>query len=483
MQLSIRIRLFLAILAATALVAVGMLLIMQWSINRGFLQFVNTLDQERFERLAVLLEESYDARQGWEELSAEPRRLLPLLLRTLPEGELPPEHLARLERRLAAGRGRDPFDPHAPPPPGGGNRFEFRVQLFDAEQRLLLGPTLHDGAGELRPLRRDGRVIGYLGLLPQRDLSDVRQLRFLRQQKLALLLVAGLMLAVSALLALPLAGRLLRPIRALAAATRGLAAGDYASRVPVATQDELGQLAGDFNRLARTLEENENSRRQWVADISHELRTPLAVLRGEIEALQDGVRPSSPAALASLHGEVLRLARLVDDLHQLSLADLGALQYRKESVDLRALLDAALAPLRAAASEDGLTLAVELESDCPVFADPQRLQQLFANLCDNALKYTDRPGCIEVRLQRRGMQALFAISDSAPGVPAAELGRLFERLYRVEGSRNRASGGSGLGLAICRSIVAAHDGEISAAASPTGGVTIRVRLPLERRTP
>ena len=137
----------------------------------------------------------------------------------------------------------------------------------------------------MRPLRHNGRVVGYLGLLPRKGLTDLHQLRFVRQQKLALALVAGLMLLVSALLALPVANRLVRPIRALAVGTRRLSAGSYVTRVPVDSGDELGQLARDFNALALVLEKNEQARRQWVADISHELRTPLAILRGEIEVV------------------------------------------------------------------------------------------------------------------------------------------------------------------------------------------------------
>jgi two-component system sensor histidine kinase BaeS len=277
-----------------------------------------------------------------------------------------------------------------------------------------------------------------------------------------------------------LARRLVRPIRALASATHRLAAGQFDIRVPVGSSDELGHLARDFNSLAVTLEKNEQARRQWVADISHELRTPLAVLRGEIEALQDGIRQPTPDSVRSLHGEVLRLSRLVDDLYQLSLSDLGALTYRKENLDVAELLTEALTSYRPELAQKEIRLTLELprRGTAKVFGDPERLHQLFANVLDNALKYTDAGGALAIRLDVGDGQARLDFQDSAPGVPESKLERLFDRLYRVETSRNRAAGGAGLGLAICRNIVEAHAGRITAQPSPLGGVWIRITLPL-----
>lgn len=476
MKIGIKHRLFLVLLAATGLVALGMFAIMQWSIDRGFLQYVNTLEQERLESLAGELEQAYAAEGSWESLRERPEELLRLTIRSLSPELISPEQRRRLERRLErrlhAGERRG----EAPPPPP--QSFERRVVLLDAGHRPVLGPISGVGQEEMRPLRQDGRVVGYLGLLPRKGLTDLHQLRFVRQQKLALALVAGLMLLVSALLALPVANRLVRPIRALAVGTRRLSAGSYVTRVPVDSGDELGQLARDFNALALVLEKNEQARRQWVADISHELRTPLSILRGEIEALQDGVRTATPEALGSLHGEVMRLGRLVDDLYQLAISDLGALSYRKESVDLGRLLAEALEPFRGACAAKAISLECE-QPPGPVllFADAERMRQLLDNLLENSLRYTDAGGRIEVRLESGAGVATLHLLDSAPGVPEAEIGRLFERLYRVESSRSRATGGAGLGLSICRNIVEAHDGDISARPSPQGGLWVTVTLP------
>lgn len=478
MRIDIKYRLFLSMLAATGAVVLCMWLIVQWSIDRGFLRYVNTLEQERLGILATELEQAYAERGNWDFLREEPVSWLRLMLRTQPSGPVDPEQLRRLEKRLERWRERE----QQPPEPGKSQRpqaFERRVLLLDAARQPLFGPAEQADAVELRPLRQEGAVVGYLGLVPRQSVYEGHQLQFVRQQKLALAIIAAVTLLISALIALPLAQHLVRPIRALVAATRRLAAGDYASRVPVGSSDELGQLARDFNSLALTLEQNEQARRQWVADISHELRTPLTVLRGEIEALQDGVRQSSPETLQSLHAEVLHLARLVDDLYQLSLTDLGGLSYRKRPLELGQTLGLAVEAVRPRFEHKGLELALELPAaPIQVFADPERLHQLFSNLLDNALNYTEAGGRLEIRVETAAGLASLHFRDSAPGVPEAELDRLFERLYRVESSRSRATGGAGLGLAICRNIVAAHEGTIGARPSPLGGLWIWIQLPL-----
>ncbi|WP_305045214.1 ATP-binding protein [Geoalkalibacter sp.] len=478
MRIGIKYRLFLAMLAATAAVVLCMWLIMQWSINRGFLRYVNTLDQERLATLAGELEQAYAERGGWDFLGTEPVAWLRARVRNTQGGARLPEPPKKEEARAESRRDKeDPASGRSP----RSQPFERRILLLDAARRPLVTPREMPSTDiPLRTLRHQGVAIGYLGLAPRQSAFDTYQLQFVRQQKFALALVAGATLLISALIALPLAKRLVRPVKTLAAATHRLSAGAYDTRVPVTGDDELGQLARDFNSLALTLEKNEQARRQWIADISHELRTPLAVLRGEIEALQDGIRPTSAEALHSLHAEALHLNRLVDDLYQLALSDLGALSYRKIRLDLGEALDDSLELYQSAFADKNIAVKVDPTDAKPlfVFADPERLHQLFCNLLDNALKYTDSGGRLELSLDADEKYAFIHLHDSAPGVPESELERLFERLYRVEGSRRRATGGAGLGLAICRNIVEAHEGTIEARLSPLGGLWIRVKLPL-----
>jgi two-component system sensor histidine kinase BaeS len=215
-----------------------------------------------------------------------------------------------------------------------------------------------------------------------------------------------------------------------------------------------------------------------MADVSHELRTPLAVLRGELEALQDGVRRPDSAAFSSLQSEVALLTKLVDDLHQLSLSDLGALAYRKSAVNASALLQLSVAAFRERFQHKSIQLTTHLHPEAVIFGDPDRLNQLFNNLMENSLRYTDDGGQLEVETELRQQRLIIHWRDSAPGISDEQLALIFERFYRAESSRNRASGGSGLGLAICAKIVEAHDGRLYADHSALGGVQITVELPL-----
>ena len=487
MNVRIQYKLFLAMLAAVAAVVLCMFLIMRWSFDRGFLRYVYTLDQDRLDAVAGRLEEAYAAEGSWRFLADDPAGWRQLLLLSLadrlreasPPGAEGGEGAAeRMRPRGRDGAGRHGMGPPRLPPPGGG--FVRRVVLLDEAKRRIMGPA--DQIGELmwKPLTHDGKTVGYVGVLPPRIVSDIRQVRFVEEQRKAFGIIALVMAVAAALLSIPLARQMVRRIRELADATHRLASGKYDVRVPSDSSDELGQLARDFNTLALTLEKNEQARRQWVADISHELRTPLSVLRGEIEAMQDGVRPATPQAIGALHGEVTKLARLVNDLYELSLADLGALAYRRTDTDLAVLLSQELELYRPEFAARGVALEAMPPAGkaFPVFADPDRLHQLFANLLENSLKYTEAGGRLEVLVERTGRKAVLHFQDSGPGVPEAEMGRLFDRLYRVEGSRSRATGGAGLGLAICKNIVEAHDGTIAASPSPLGGLRVRVELPL-----
>ena len=189
------------------------------------------------------------------------------------------------------------------------------------------------------------------------------------------------------------------------------------------------------------------------------------------------MRPLDQAAVSSLASETSRLARLVEDLHTLSLSDLGALTYYKEPLAIAEVVEDVLDAQRRALTEQGLEVRTELDTAARVLGDEARLGQVFANLLQNSVRYTDAPGTIAVRAEHRGDRVIVTWEDSAPGVPGDELQRLTERLYRVEGSRNRASGGAGLGLAIAKAIVEGHGGTLSARASTLGGLAIEIALP------
>lgn len=490
MKLNLTTKFFFNLLAAIVIVVIAMVCLIQYSFDRGFLDYVNTIEAKRLKTLAESLENAYGKNGGWEFLSDNPRILKGFLRDSMPEdsGLGGPNGFPENGR---PGRPDGPPGPPAsfkpgranrPPPrnaPGATQLFEHRIVLIDGNGNTLFGPPDYPAHMKTIPLKYDHKPVGSLGLIPQQHLTENLQLRFVKKQKKAFLIIALLTACVAVFLSLPLARQMVKRIKALAVATHRLTAGYYDTRLPVGAKDELGRLIRDFNTLANTLARNEQMRRRFVADISHELRTPLAVLRGEIEALQDNVRTATPETLSSLHAEVMHLDRLVGDLFQLSLSDMGALTYRKEILDLAALLGETMKSFKSRFSQKtiSVTLNRPSEGDFRLFGDPGRLQQLFDNLLSNSLRYTDPGGQLHMELERSDNMLTIILQDSAPGVGYAEMNKLFDRLYRVESSRNRASGGAGLGLAICKKIVEAHEGTIVAGPSDLGGILIKIELP------
>jgi len=497
MKIGITHKLFLAILTASILSVASMVIIMQWKLDRGFLNYINSVEQSGLTRLAEKLERDYAKTGNWDFVQQdqaywfltvnESMHVLPLNGR--PSGQQnesplgPPPEL--LLHKPTPKTFIDQDGPRSPSmPPHVARDIDQRLFLLNFDKKTVISRIEVPENSPATTLRSNGRIIGYLGFMKRTKVSDPFQSRFLKDQNQALAIVAVLVVILAAILSLLLAARLIKPVKALADATHSLAAGDQTVRVPVNSKDELGQLAEDFNSLAIALERNDQARRRWVADISHELRTPLAILRGEIEAFLDGVRQPSQEAITSLHGEVLRLGRLVEDLYQLSLSDLCAMTYKKTDQDCAKILLDAVDSFDAefAAKDISIKTDVPVDSHKLVFMDEERLHQLFSNLLENSLKYTNNGGMLNVSLEYSGEHVEIRFADSAPGVPPESMALLFDRLYRVEGSRNRALGGAGLGLSICKSIAEAHGGSIEACDSQLEGLCIKIVLPLSGRT-
>jgi two-component system, OmpR family, sensor histidine kinase BaeS len=263
------------------------------------------------------------------------------------------------------------------------------------------------------------------------------------------------------------------PIGDVMDAASRVANGDYSARAPVRGPQEVRDLAEAFNEMATRIETGERQRRNLVADVTHELRTPLSVIQGRIEGMLDGMYTSDREHLGLVLQQTTVLARLLDDLSLLSKAEAGALRLERERVSPSELVDAAIAAYRAEADERGSTLQAVVSDDVAlVDVDRVRIGEVLSNLLTNALRYTPRGGTITVSAERAdGGGVAFAVSDTGPGIPAAEVPHVFDRFARSADSR-----GSGLGLAIARSLVQAHGGTI-AARSDASGTTIRFVLP------
>ncbi|WP_433790148.1 sensor histidine kinase [Actinoplanes sp. CA-252034] len=295
-------------------------------------------------------------------------------------------------------------------------------------------------------------------------------------QQPALLGVAALLL-LAAVGTAAIARRVSRPVRLLTGASLQLAAGRLDVRVPTRGQDELARLSGAFNAMAEALQRSEERQRRLVADVAHELRTPLSNLRGYLEGLADGVIEPSTELFASLHEETLLQRRILDDLQVLALAEAGELGYDPVPFDLSELTEMAATAHRVVAGNAGIDVVVDAPEPVEVCADPDRLRQVVGNLMSNAIRYTDAGGRVELTVSRDGPDAVLTVRDTGVGMNADEVARVFDRFWRADPARQRATGGSGLGLTIVRRIIADQGGDVTATSKPGLGTMFTVRLP------
>ncbi len=270
-----------------------------------------------------------------------------------------------------------------------------------------------------------------------------------------------------------LASRLSRPLAELTYATHDIAAGDYGKQVELGSTTEIAELGEAFNSLSQSLERNEALRRNMVADVAHELRTPLVTLRGLIEAIQDGVVEPDSATIDSLLEDTLLLGRLVDDLQQLALAEAGKLELELVEADAAEIVRGVVARFEPEANSKKIQLALDLPENLPsIRADEARIAQVLNNLVRNSLMHLEEGGSITLGARAADTKVTFSVEDTGQGIDAEELPYIFERFYRTDRSRARATGGAGLGLSIARGLVEAHGGRIWAESTKGRGTAV-----------
>ena len=471
------------------MIVVIMVAVLRYYGARNFADYVNKMEMARLDTLVQKLAVAYRQDQGWERLRHNFPRWHELTRPQRHRGLPHPPGPSPGPPEFAGPEGPPGQEPPPPPPPHGPLGYRpppppppgARISLFDADKKPLMGRA-HTSAGHvLKAIKVNGKIVGWLGIRKEKHLTHPLDVEFAERQARAFYVVGGCVFLLAMVVSFFFARHLLAPIKKLMAGTRAISARRFDTRIDVKTGDELGQLAADFNHMAQAMENYERLRQQWISDISHELRTPLSILRAEIEALQDGIRNPSPETLESLHGEVLHLSKIVYDLHDISLADAGMLSIRRKPVNPVQVLDETLKTFQTRLAAREITILQEPAAEEEQFlisGDADRLRQIYGNILENTLRYTDSPGVLQIRREVKQGKLSLNFLDSGPGVPAASLDRLFDRLYRVDYSRSRRQGGSGLGLAICKSLVEAMDGEIKAMAAPSGGLGIEILFPL-----
>ncbi|WP_048690180.1 ATP-binding protein [Catenovulum maritimum] len=480
MVLKIRHKLFIAIGLSNILVVALIFIGMSWIFNLTFNEYIKQSHQQNLTPLIQLLTERYQAEHSWQWLENNPRAWRGLLA----EGN-------RVRNQAEPNRGdlrgpRPPRDATEPRNPRQSRKARNLLLLKDTKGKLIIGneiPKYERSKFQWLELKTpNNQIIGYLGFHnPTKLYSDANNtFATSLMTKSGEIALAILILALA--IALPVSRYLVTPINKLQQAMKRLTSGDFKNieTLPISGRDELADLAASFNILAMTLQKNLNARQQWIADISHELRTPMAILRSELEALEDEIIPLDKQAVQSLHSEILRLSALIDDLYQLSSSDIGALNYHRTSLNLTSLLEDIKQQYTLELKDKDLSFnLVSEDTEAMVFGDENRLLQLFRNLMNNSINYTHKPGLIDCTLKLiSNNQLQITWQDSSPGVTDQELEKLTKPLYRSESTRNLQLNGSGLGLSLCQRITQAHQGTLKINHSKLGGIQIIITLPV-----
>ncbi len=499
LKIAHQLSLLMVALVVLAVVVVGGLTV--WNLKRGFSEYLRLRDDEQLARLVQLVERRAAHEPDMEWLRGNRQALRELLSelagrepRNIQDGrDDPPPRERPPPRDNPAGDDRPPprddsnaRDDRPPPPPGS---LQQRVLIRDTQGRRLVGREVPGGVRvSVREVKVKGQVVATLELLQEAQPEGV-DARFLQRQYVGLITAALGTIVAAILAALWIGGRWSRPLRALQAATQRIAHGDLSMQIPVGRAPgalhsgavEIDGLIADVNAMAQALAELESARSRWIAEISHELRTPLAVLRGELESIEDGARQPTQGVMSSLREEVMQLTRLVEDLHLLAVADIGAMPCEMVRGDADEALRRIARRFETRANQLGLHMEI-LSPGKPVAVqwDFGRIEQLLSNLLENCLRYTTAPGNIRVCWQVQSHVLTLVVEDSPPGVATEHLVRMFAPLFRVDAARGRTGQqGSGLGLSIAQAIVRAHRGSVTAKASALGGVAITVELPLQ----
>jgi len=503
--MKIQSKLFSILFLFSLLLVVAVVLVTQRSIDQGMIDYVNKKELNLLKPYAPEFVAIYKTENGWHTLKDNHDWFQRLLRKAQNAQRLTELGLTDGDDYQRASEFRPPKkarDGRRPPrkkdrnhPPRANKKGKFPTKdkrplarehhvsfaLLDKNKGLVVGDYPMHRDYTYSPLLHLNEVIGYFAVSKRSRLTEGYEFDFIEQQKHYLWLLAiGIMILV-ALVSYPLSRHLVKPIRDLAKGMATLTQGNYQTQLPITRADEFSDLATDFNELAHTLLNNEEARKRWIANISHELRTPVAILKGELEAVIDGVRALDMTQIESAHQEVIHLQKLIEDLHALTSADVGGMKYQKAPVELVNFIGQLQQKYSGYTLEHGMVVNFETAlTQCTLAIDETRFCQLMDNLINNCVKYALEGDTICISLAENHKHVVIVIEDNGIGVEEQHLPNLFEHLYRVESARNRKTGGSGLGLSICRHIVDGHQGTIEAKRSELGGLAVEIILPKDR---
>jgi len=454
-------KILISMLFISTLMVAGMAWLINSSFQSGLQNYLNRGEEAKFQLISERVAPYYSLQYGWDKLK-------------------PQSWHSILEDVFAhSTKGfKEPVKTRA----NYRDRLIKRIELIDVNLKYVFKNRTFKARDDIAkiPIKYQEKIVGWVISKKRTSMSGALEKSFYEQQLHNFLWIVLWVALLSFVLAWFLVRHFLTPLKRLERAANSLQQGDYSTQIEVSGEDELAALSNRFNELSRSLLHQKETREQWLADISHELRTPISVLKSEIEAIQDCIRQAEPKYIDSLHHQVQNLSQLVNDLYQLSLSDAGMQFDLSEQIDVQEIIAISCTQYQLRCEEKNIKLNTffDLENSYCIQGDAKSLTQLFSNLLENSLRYTDAPGQLNVQLKHQSKQLQICIADSAPSVPDHALPKLFERLFRVDESRSRLSGGAGLGLSICQTIVQAHQGKMVATHSEFGGLAITISFPL-----
>jgi signal transduction histidine kinase len=363
-----------------------------------------------------------------------------------------------------------------------------RIILADKTGRIIadsneqdIGLFISDITAPSRmPITFDGEVVGQVAIVTefQKGLMTL-EAAFLRRMTRASIIGGTIVALIGIGLAFIFSRHLSQPLSKLSVAARQMASGDFDVKIQVPTGDEMEEVAHAFNYMKESIKANEEARHKLVADVAHELRTPLSVLRGNLESMQEGVIEPTQEAIVSLHDEVLRLSRIVQDLLNLGQMESGSFPLSLQPTKVDEVITRVTSVFAAETDARDIRLQTSIQGTLPsTQADPDRIAQVLVNLLANAVHHTPDGGEIRVLASHIDDSIIVSVTDSGPGIVKDDLPHVFDRFYRTDSARDRATGGTGLGLAIAKGIITAHKGSIRVESEPGAGTTFMFSLPI-----